>query len=374
MRFILHREINSKCSPDSYNIGKEMLYFLGNKLHLSGISKFYYLNVDNHKTPINFNQKIQSLISWAQGEEKQSFENVQRAVKNFNKMKNKDPKLIVATNQMKRAVDKLFEAQIEEHIEKMDEMFGVVNFSGLIEKNRIDFYHVHPLEKEIQTIPITKLVDILTLQLPEEEGEHPVLFLCNENESLESIIDLETNPIEDKNAKDLKKGYLVELFHFYAISSIPETVLRAIALEFSTKAAPMIQHLNEWAKECYENPNTTKGLEYFSTEIAPLIEQYKNTALELDNVRAIKNATGTDKKATLLFGELPITKIWELLFKTTDCTEEDYQQLLKIKEEQAPKFDGRWPVVFYRVHSEIFNELLNDLDEVPQKRKTLDID
>ncbi len=375
MRFILHRELNDVTSADSYNLGKEMLYFLGERLHLSGISQFYYLRDESHKKPGDYNYKLKCLLNWTEGEEKEHLEKTHQALKDYNKLKNKESRLIVIMNQMKRTVDEMFVEYIEAHIKRLDLLFGTHNFRGIVEEeDRVKFYHIRQEDSFSEKEPLTKLTDILSLQLSEEDGEHPILFMCNDLMNTDPIIDLELESFEDKGAKLLDKGYLVDVLYFNAVSKTPTPILKAIANEFSTKAAPIIQKLKVWAKECYENPNTTKGLDYFTKEIAPIIEQYKKLSLELENNKIITNATQTDKISCLQFGELPITKIWELFYKAENCSEEEYQQLLKIKEEQAPKFDGRWPVVFYKSHSKIKQHIEQVQQEYPQQRKTLDID
>lgn len=373
MRFIIHKKIDSKSTPDSYNLGKIMLYYLGEKIHLSGISESIYFMIDNLKNA-DIKYKLQLLIAWSEGENKQQYEEIQVSVKEYQKIKNKDSKVIVNYNLLKKGIDSHFEILAYQKYEQIDKVYDIISFKELIDHKKVNFYHNELSHGIYNDQKITTITDILSLQLLEEDGECPILFLTNENNQGKPNLELIVYSPKSEEANKLDEIYLTDVFQFPPVVGIPISLMKSMTLEFSKKTISFKEKLHKWAKICYDNPNTSNGLTFFRAEIVPLIEEHKKIGLETDVGKDISKAAKSDSFGCLQFGEMPVEKIWQLMLANLNCSEQEYQELLKIKDAQSPKYDGRWPVVFFREEG---TQKMREEEEqamMPSRRKTLDID
>lgn len=373
MRFIIHRNLNTKSSWDSYNLGKVMLYALGEKIHLSGISESNYFMIECYvNEAVMF--KLQLLIDWAIEEDRQQYIDAMVTLKAYPKIKNKDSKLIINYNLLKKGIENHFEIALKERFNLLNRTFGLKSFKELIDYQRVNFYHTNDYHSIHDNPKITPLLNVLSLQLPEEDGECPILFLSNEDYLGNPMVDIKTVAYSAQEAELLDNSYLTDVFHFPAVIDIPAAMMKSITFEFSKKSKPFKEKLHQWAKICYDHTNTTDGLTFFREQIAPLIEENKKIAFETDVGKELAKSAILEHMGTLQFGELSIDKIWELMLTNENCTEEEYQELLKLKEAQSPKYDGRWPVVLFKRDGIAADENDNKMQNIPQPRKTLDID
>jgi hypothetical protein len=350
-----------------------MLYFLGEKIHLSGICEYNYFMIECYKNA-DIKLKLEILIEWSDEEDKKRYEYSLTSIRAYPKIKNKDSKLIVNYNRLKNSINALFEIKIIERSNFMDKTFDINSFKSLIDYKNVNFYHNVDFHSIHDNPKVTTISDILSLQLPEEDGECPILFLTNEN--IEGIpnLDLITFSPQSREAKKLNEIYLTDVFQFFPVVGIPASVMKAMTFEFSKKSKPINEKLHQWAKICYDNPNTTDGLTFFREQIVPSIEEYKKIALQSELSSELLKVSKPGHFGYLQFGEMPVEKIWELMLANDNCTEEEYQELLKLKESEPFKYTGRWPVVFFREEG-----LQTIRDEEAKgiqlaKRKTLDID
>lgn len=373
MRFIIHRKLNTKSTGDCYNLGKIMLYCLGEKIHLSGISEYNYFMVESYKKA-DMMLKLEILIEWSNGDAKKQYEEAMITVKSYPKIKNKDSKLIVNYNLLKKGIDSHFENIVYDRYRLIDKDFDIDSFKPLIDYKNVDFYHNAEYQSIHDNPKVTPITDILSLQLPEEDGECPMLFLTNENDEGKPNLELIAFSHESKEAKKLDKIYLTDVFQFPSVVGVPASMMKAMAFEVSKKSKPFKEKLHQWAKICYDNSNTSDGLTFFREQIAPLIEENKKIALQTEVSKELLNVCKPENLGFLQFGEMPVEKIWELMLANENCTEEEYQKLLKLKETQSPKYDGRWPVVVFREEG---TQKIREEEEqamIPTRRKTLDID
>ncbi|MGL2962505.1 hypothetical protein ACSVH2_01645 [Flavobacterium sp. RSB2_4_14] len=373
MRFIFHRVLNSKSSPVTYNLGKIMLYYLGEKIHLSGLSESYFF-YDNYFQSDDVIFKLKVLIKTTNGEIQEQYIEALKDIKAYPKIKNKNSALIVNYNKLKNEISNHFENHIKEHYLLLAKLFDLHFYKELIDHDRVNFYHLEESHSIFSNPKITALNDILSLQLPEEDGECPILFLTNNDTKGEINYEFECVSYDNENADVLTASYLTDVFQFPAVLGIPKIIMEAITHDFSSKTVPIKEQLHQWAKTCYESPNSTVGITYFREHIAPIIEDYKKICLETKMGKQLLETSIPDNYGFIQFGEMPITKIWELMLANENCTEEEYQELLKLKETQAPKYDGRWPVAFFKEIGMDNRRKEEEDTKTPTTRKTLDID
>jgi hypothetical protein len=145
--------------------------------------------------------------------------------------------------------------------------------------------------------------------------------------------------------------------------------LEKTTLEFREK-------IDEWATICYANPNTNLGLDYFRKNLKPFLESTKNDVLKNPFLKNMSSMTNKNLETQIIIGEAPIEKIWELFLISKTIKQEVYDNLMKIKTEQYPKFEGRWPVVFLKPTDDAKN-YMNDEDEndgIKSVRKSISLD
>ena len=374
MRFIIHRNLNTKSSGDSYNLGKLMLYTLGEKIHLSGISEHNYFMIESFNTTDDIVFQLNILIDWAAEEKKQEYEEAMIRIKGYPKIKNKDSKLIISYNLLKKAIQNHFEFAINERYHFLNKSFDLENFKDLIDYEQVNFYHLKDFNSKDGNPKIIPLTAVLSLQLPEEEGECPILFLTNEDNDNQPNLALKTFSPKSKASETLSNTYLTDVFQFPSVVRVPASMMKSMASEFSKKTKDIKEKLHQWATLCYAHPNTNEGLTFFRAQVVPLIEKYKKTALETQVGKELLKINLQDNFGFLQFGEMPVEKIWELMLANDNCTEEEYQELMKLKETKSPKYDGRWPVVFFREEGLKEIRIEEEFTKNPTTRKTLDID
>ena len=373
MRFILHYTFASKPDPVCYNLGKIMLYALGRKIHLSGIHEVNYFLPDIHENQeINF--KLGIMIRMSQGEEKEALEEILQKFKKINSIKNKSSKVIIDINILKKTINGHFLKHIEQHYSSLESLFGINSFKDLIDNEHVQFYHTQAAESIYKNATVTPLLDILTLQLEEEGDDYPVLFLSNDGLEGEPITALNTYSYQSKEAQQLSNGYLEDAFQFPGVKGMPASIIKSISKEFTKSAQDAIDELKQWVKICYDHPNSTKGLDYFRQNVSPILKQKNKTSFETNTYKEILKSSISNYNFHLQFGELPIEKIWEIIYGNGNCSEEVWQELLKIKETQSPKYDGRWPVVFFKTDDkEVYIKEPKEVEDL-KPRKTLNID
>lgn len=373
MRFIFHQNSDSDSTPDNYSLGKVMLYFLGEKLYLSGIGEYFHLMIECYDN-LDTRYKLQKLIDWSEDDIKKSYVEAMASVKLYPKIKNKSSKYIVGFNQLKKGIEEHFKNKLQERYESMDKLYDLATFRPLIDYQNVAFYHNEEYHSIHVNPKITTVTEILSLQLPDDDGECPILFLTNENINDEPNLELTVLSPDSKRAKDLDKIYLTDVFQFPSVIRMHEAMMRSMAIEFSKKAKSFKEKLNQWAKICYDNPNTSKGLTFFREQIVPSIEEYKKTSFETNVGKELLNVSIPENFGFLQFGEMPVEKIWKLMLASKNCTEEEYNELVKLKENNPSKYQGRWPVVFFREEKTQKFPKEKEQSTVPTKRKTLDID
>ena len=374
MRFIIHRNLNTKSSGDSYNLGKIMLYALGEKIHLSGISEYNYFMLEAHDAEDDVLFMLSYLIDSVDEEAKQQYQDAMKSIKGFPRIKNKDSKLIIHYNLLKKAIHNHFEVAINERYQFLNKSFDLENFKDLIEYEQVNFYHLKDFHSIHENPKVTPLTEVLSLQLPAEDGECPILFLTNEDIDSQPNLKLKPFSPKSKAAETESNTYLTDVFQFPSVVRVPASMMKSMAAEFLKKTKDIKEKLHQWATLCYAHPNTNEGLTFFRAQVVPIIEEYKKTALETQVGKELLKVNLPGNFGFLQFGEMPVEKIWKLMLANDNCTKEEYQELMKLKETQAPKYDGRWPVVFFREEGikEIKKE--EELAKKPTTRKTLDID
>ncbi|MGV9002678.1 hypothetical protein [Flavobacterium sp.] len=374
MKFIVHYGFSKNASQLIYNVGRRMLYFIDESMFLSGIGMpYHYVHSDFKKE--NFNFKLDYLIREADDETRAGLELFKKNYKQFLNLKNKDSKIIVQTNIHKRDVENFFTASIDHSNELMENSLGITTFKELHDDDKVNFYQITEENSLYRSLITTSIEDILSLQIADSTDDVPVLFLGNEDKQGNPLLDIETN---DVLKKDFKNGYLVDVFQFPVLNDVRTAEMKAITHEFSKEIQSIKEQLNQWAKIAFNNPSSSEAQQFFIKKVMPMIETKKRSIYQINAGKDVCSRNPDYYTFQLQFGELPIEKIWELYKVYDHITEQEYQNLLKIKAENPKKYTGRWPVAFFKTDYKnvykSFQPREQEQTPMPTTRKTLDID
>ncbi len=117
-------------------------------------------------------------------------------------------------------------------------------------------------------------------------------------------------------------------------------------------------------------------MEYFIKEVQPYLQSTKNDILKNPLLHNTSILTNKKSESQIIIGEAPIEKIWELYLISNTITQEIYDDLMKIKTAEFPKFEGRWPVVFFKPTEEAIKYMKDERqnDGVESVRKSISLD
>lgn len=368
MQLIVHFTMSSNASHLIFNLGRRMLYCLDEEMYISGIGYAYHYLFEQNKDA-NFDFKIKFMIKHTVGEEKESLEEFYRNYKIFLKSKNKTTTWIVQTNVIKKEIERLYDWTVNDQTIKMEVSFGTTTFRELHDTKKITFYGVEDPNIIGKRGTIIPLEEILSLKIADED-DIPILFLGNEDGMGNQLFEIET---KDISKKEYESGYLVDTFQFPILHDVQAAELKAITYEFSKEIKPVKEYLKKWATLSLKSSNPKEAQQFFIKNLLPIIENKRRTVFQINAAKDVCSRHHLNYTFHLQFGELPIDKIWEYYKTYNHVTEEEYQKLLKLKEENPIKFSGRWPVVFFKTDNKAIYNQQERQDEQPKKRKTLDI-
>ncbi|MGB4776194.1 MAG: hypothetical protein WBP45_13545 [Daejeonella sp.] len=381
MKLIVIYPFESKSSPLVYNSCIKIGYILSDVLVSVGIDEYFYFYKEQMEDA-SIKLKIESLKMWADPEnekEMEAFLEFERYTKEYNKLKNKSTKLIIAYTKMKKGIDTIFKGLVDNIYEQI-RLLGIHEMKKLVNNRDFYFYKDTPDVSDSKTFMATK-EDILQLLLPDmETGGAPIFFMSVEGRKDDQLYDIDFLEASDPLAQNLENFYGEESFALPNILRLTNTEVQTVKDELKEATQLFRTKIDEWAWLCYNNPNSTKGLQFFKEELRPLMDSIKEIALQNSIIENKAIYFNHKMGSQLIIGEAPIEKIWDIQFSLNNISREEYDKLLAIKAEQPSKYDGRWPVIFFKyLHYQI-----NETDSTAQAeepaetilsvRKTLSLD
>jgi hypothetical protein len=356
MKFIVFQNINAVVSNEGYCNSIKICYFLNVNVASLGIDEMVYFGFESSKK-FPFHQKMKHLKNMLEtDEDRVSINTAIENVKESSKLKNRSSQQIIATTKLKKNLEVIFDTRIEQFNLMLDDKFDIERLKPLINENTFYFYSTLETDSKNSYVVSVSIPEILRLQLPDPEKGNPLFFLNIEYLGGEKILDFNIFSANDPAAENKDNFYGVDSFTFPILEMLSSYELIAVRNQLEEPTREFREKMEEWASICYENPNTNLGLAFFKKHLQQLLSSYENKAYESP---IINNALGlTNKKSItqIIIGEAPIQKIWEIYKISNTITDEVYDDLLKVKATQFPKFEGRWPVV-------ILKSLFTDQDE-----------
>ncbi len=381
MKLIVIHNQDSKSPPLVYNSAIKTGYFISDVLISMGIDEVIYFYKEMMKG-MKLKTKVHFLKSCMEpdGQGITSLTEFERIVKEYNLSKGKSSKVVIAYTKLKKHVEKMFEDFVNGTFDKLG-VLGINEMKYLV--NEDDFYFYSPDRENFvnPAIKCTTKEDVLQMLLPDQEKGEPALFFMNtESPGDKEMDDIDFLDADDLLADNLGAFYGERSFLFPNLLNLSSTQVRTIKDELKEPTAIFRTKIDEWALLCYNNPNSTKGLQFFRKELKPLLQSMQKTALESPIISSRARVFNNQMETQLVIGEAPIEKIWDIHFTLNNINREEYDHLLKVKAEEHPKYEGRWPVVFYKAlhpglkETEPAQQEEESAETVISVRKTLSLD
>ncbi|HMK07389.1 MAG TPA: hypothetical protein VK476_07665, partial [Flavobacterium sp.] len=173
-------------------------------------------------------------------------------------------------------------------------------------------------------------------------------------------------------------------FNFYGMQSFIFPFMDALSANEIAEARRQLfepsgefrKKIDQWAGICYENPDTNEGLDFFRQE---LLEFLPTMQAKVEESWILKNAgvsSHLSKQSQIIIGEAPIENIWAYYRDSAAISTEVYDDLMRLKKEQFPRFEGRWPVFIYQALGKELGDLSDQTDfgALVSVRKSISVD
>jgi hypothetical protein len=376
MKWIVYQSLNSDVELLNHSNSVKIAYLLNLKVVPVGIDESIYF-ISNYAEKLPLSEKIERLLASNADNLKnyEAFANAKQSLKDFTKLKNKSSKHIVAINIIKKTITTSFTELMKHSFEVGAGAIHLPILKELVDHKKFYFY----TDKNSGLLDVNVnsefVINMLQLDLPDPENGNPMFFLSNfKKEGIKMDIDfLHAN---DKKAEDKNNFYGEESYIFPLMNSLSSKELISTRKELEKTTLEFREKIDEWATICYANPNTNLGLDYFRKNLQPYLKSTKNDVLENPFLKNVSSMTNKNLETQIIIGEAPIEKIWELFLISKTIKQEVYNNLMKIKTEQYPKFEGRWPIVFFKPTDDAENYMNDEAqnDGVKSVRKSISLD
>ena len=376
MEWLIFQSIESEVETRNYFDSIKIAYLLNLKIASFGnddLCYFFSELTENSSIKTKLNYLISSSDNFP--EEKEMFLWIQESFKQYAKIKHKSSKEITHYKGQKKLIEDCFKNYQKEYSEILDKKFQLSKLKDLLDEKFFYFYHNPDGTTSNSTYNEKVQLDLLQLKLNEPEEELSLFFLSNYKEE-DVVMEIDFLTPMDKEAENQNLFYGTKSYTFPILDSLSTTELISTRKDLEKSTHDFRKKIKEWATICYANPNTTKGLEYFRKEMQPLLESTQNDILEVKRLQQISLNTQKKLESQIIIGEAPIEKIWELYFSSKTITQEVYDNLIKIKLEEFPKYEGRWPVIFYMLTKNTVNYINSETENggLRSVRKSISLD
>ncbi|WP_432671432.1 hypothetical protein [Flavobacterium sp. SM2513] len=376
MEWIIFQQLTSTISASNYYNSIKIAYLLNLKIASIGIDdSIYYLS--NLKDNLNIDTKLEYLINEndISDDYQQYLIEVKQSYFALTKIKYKSSKENILLNTTKKWVENAFIVYQNYHVDIIGKAFDIARLKELLAVDIFYFYFNNDGTSSSCTINNEVQLEVLMMTLNEEEEEYFILFLSNNK--IDGV-DVEVeflNPM-DKKAEDKNNFYGEVSYTFPLLDSLSSTELISTRKNLEKTTLAFREKINEWASICLANPNTNLGLEHFKKELQPFLKSTQNEILENPLLQNVSSLTNKKLESQIIIGEAPIEKIWQHYLDSKNISQDVYDDLMKIKTEQFPRFEGRWPIVFYKLTEDALKDINEETenDGVQSVRKSISLD
>lgn len=376
MKWIIFQNVTSIVPAQNYYNSVKIAYLLNLKFASVGIDETAYFLIE-FAEQMNLIDKVDRLIMHNTDFPKQieTLTEIKQFLIKYPKLKGKSSKQIVAYNKLKKNLELDFTDLLDSNYTKIQNLYQLPFLKELIDDVNFYFYYSKDFNLKVKSTHSDLLQEILQLNLPDSENGHPLFFLSNyylDGDEME--IDFLNS--YDKKAEDKNNFYGEVSYTFPLMDSLSSNELILTRKNLEKTTVEFRAKINEWASICYANPNTNLGLDYFKKELQPFLKSTQNEILENPLLQNTSSLTNKKLESQIIIGEAPIEKIWELYLDSKTIDQDVFDNLMKIKTEQFPKFEGRWPIVFYKLTDDALKDINDEIenDGVQSVRKSISLD
>lgn len=376
MEWIIFQNLNSTISPKNYYNSIKIAYLLNFKVVSIGIDDtIYYLSTLKDK--LTLDSKLEYLINQndISAEYQQHLLDVKQSYTTLTKIKYKSSKENILLSTTKKWIENAFLDCQNYHVEVIGEAFHISRLKELLAENIFYFYFNDDGSSSSSAINKEVQIEVLKLTINDDKNEHSLLFLSNYN--IEGVdVDVEFVNPTDVKAEDKNNFYGEASYTFPLLDSLSSTELNSTRNNLEKTTVRFREKINEWASICLANPNTNLGLEHFKKELQPFLKSSQNEILKNPLLQNVSSLTHKKLESQIIIGEAPIEKIWKHNLDSKTISQDVYDDLMKIKTEQFPRFEGRWPIIFYKLTEEAIKDINADKenDGVKSVRKSISLD
>lgn len=348
MKWIVFQNLDTKLDIICYPNSMIIAYILNFNVISCGMDDLVY-NFCEFGKKMKIESKVTHIIQdslTSDVENHEVYSEIQDAIKYYNSTKNKSSKQIVAFNVMKKRIEVIHESVIAKTYEKLDAMYNITTLKALVDDKTLKIFDNNNFNTEREYLKSEMITDILQLKFPDLDTDHSLFFISNFHKE-KTLMDIDFLNPQDIDAKDKTKFYGETSYTFPTFDGLSSNELISIRKSLDATTSEFRKKIETWASICYTDPNTNLGLDYFIKEVQPYLQSTKKDILESSLLQNTSLLTNKNLESQIIIGEAPIEKIWELYLVTNAITQEIYDDLMKIKTAEFPKFEGRWPVVFF---------------------------
>lgn len=374
MKLIIFKPYGSLSSALSYTRSVRIAYMLNIPFASAGISEQDH-NLMQYAKSLPIEAKAKFMIKCLEpGDELRDcallFDESQ---KEFKAAKHKNSKHIIAFQKLKKTQDKLCQIYFEHRYKYYNDTFKVGIMAGLINPDKFFFYDLKSDLVPLETKSTLTNTQLLRLLLPDNDNRSPLFVLDRSKMHGAVVADIELNQATSILAEDPEMTYVQYAFTFPMVEGMSANEIVHARNQLEQTTLEFRQKVALWAAICYQSPNTNEGLEYFRENLNSFLPTLSISTMQSATLQNISTQT-REKSETLLFiGQVPIQMIWQYFLGVNAITEEEYNELMQIKIEQYPKYEGRWPVMFTSFLVDDLNPAFND-HHLTQFRKTISVD
>ena len=376
MRWLVLNVLGDNLLTFGYKASIRIAYILNINVVSANIGKAIYL-LEEESKDFTFESKMRFLLDITKSSP--DYELYKKGVDTFkglSKIKNKNAQIIVGINKIKSSLLVFFEGESQRIFNAFEEQYGIRTFNKLLNDDHF-YYYYSGIEKDLKIDPkILTNTKIFQLLLPDSEKGMPLFFITFQDIENNKILPFAFHKSESKEAEMLDNFYADESCVFPFLNAFTDIELNIARTQLNEPAREFREKIEQWAKVCYDNPNSNKGLEFFRKNIKNWLPSTKNLPLESAVLQNSAATSFNQFQSQLLIGEAPIEKIWELYLKSKTINQDTYDALVTAKKEQPAKFEGRWPVILYEClekNHDFINKPAVET-EIISVRKTISLD
>ena len=339
MKWVVLHILGNNLLPFGYNNSIKIAYALNITVVTIGIGERLY-NLEENSKNFTFEAKMRLLLDFCSEEDHLRYREGIQKMKIYNKIKNKPSQLIVAYNQLKTTLLKIYDEGSDLFFHSLQISHEIGTLKKIIHPDHFYYYPDSVITDKVET-------GFFKLEFPDPEKGIPLFFLTIQDLDNKELLPYKLFNSSDKAAEELGNAYADASCCFPFLPFSSEKDLRSIRADLEQPSKEFREKIEAWAKVCHQHPNSNEGLLYFRKHLKKWLSTTQKLPLKSNYLKLV-NKVNKNLQSQIFIGEMPIQQIWELFYTSDTIEKKFYDSLLQIKSEQSPKYDGRWPVVIYK--------------------------